>query len=258
MDEEKEQAPLMVLEPVQGEVSGSVTISRALANASHGLNLNEKRLMMAALRCIDSRRSPYTYARDGYVRVRIRADEFAAIADLKPSNAEGAHSSAVYEGMKAACNALYDRSITWREGKKLIRLRWVFKATYHDDEAWAEICFSPDLTPHIFTLKNKFVRYELELARGLRSTYSWRLLELLMTQKDTGFYTVTVDDLRARLEVPEKWRYGQIKRDAIERAMKELNAKADLIINYRETKQGRSVHSLQFTFVKNPQGMLDV
>src|SRR5476651_1678494 len=60
-----------------GRIKGTVAMSRALVNAQHGLSLNEKRLMMTALRSIDSRKSPYQHGKaDGYVSVRIRADEF--------------------------------------------------------------------------------------------------------------------------------------------------------------------------------------
>ena len=42
----------------EGEVGGSVTMSRALAQSAHGLTLNEARVMMLATRCIDPRKSP--------------------------------------------------------------------------------------------------------------------------------------------------------------------------------------------------------
>ena len=78
--------------------------------------------------------------------------------------------------------------------------------------------------------------------------YSSNLLRLLMTQKDTGFKTITIEDFRRTMEVPEKYRYGDIKRYAIVAPVKELNEKADMRIEWSETKRGRSVHSLQFTF----------
>ena len=44
------------------------------------------------------------------------------------------------------------------------------------------------------------------------------------------------------------YRYADIKRYAITPAVKELNEKADLVIDWKESKRGRAVHSLQFTF----------
>ena len=241
-----------------GRVKGTVAMSRALVNAQQGLSLNEKRLMMTALRSIDSKKSPYQHGKsDGYVSVRVRADEFAAVADLAARSGEK-QSAAAYRGLKEACASLYERKLTYMDGKKLVKLRWVWKATYHDGEGWAEICFSPDLTPHIFLLQRRFVTYQLKFAQGLQSIYSWRLLELLMREKDRGVLLITVDDLRQTLEIPDTYRFADIKRRVIDTAVGELNKKADLIIQWQPVKRGRAVCSLRFAFVENPQGRLDV
>ncbi|MGF6613087.1 hypothetical protein OKW45_008075 [Paraburkholderia sp. WSM4175] len=248
-------SPEEILE-VDGRIKGTVAMSRALVNAQHGLSLNEKRLMMTALRSIDSRKSPYQHGKaDGYVSVRIRADEFAAVGALAPRSGEK-QAAAAYQGMKEACASLLERKLSYTDGKKRVQLRWVWKATYHDGEGWAEICFSPDLTPHIFLLQRKFVSYQLEFARGLQSIYSWRLLELLMREKDRGRLLITVDDLRTALEVPETYRFADIKRRVIDMAVGELNEKADLVIDWKGIKRGRAVHSLEFRFVENPQQRL--
>ena len=241
-EEEAEQA-------AQG-IGGSLTMSRALAESAHGLTLNEARVMMLAMRCVDPRLSPYKYARNGYVHVRVTAAEFAQLANLKVGD-DGYTPRAAYEGLKAACDKLYERTASWTEGKRHVKLRWVWKAVYHEGEAWAEVAFSPDMTKHLFMLGEKFVRYRLELARGLRSIYSTNLLRLLMTQKDTGFKTILLEDFRTTMEVPESYRYADIKRYAIVPAVKELNEKSDLAISWSETKRGRAVYSLQFRFTVN-------
>jgi plasmid replication initiation protein len=237
-------------------IGGCVTMSRALAVSAHGLTLNEARVMMLACRLIDPRKSPYSYAKDGYVKVRVTADEFAQLADM--AGDDGRTPTAAYEGLKAACDKLFERRASWREGKKQIRLAWVWKSTYHDGEGWAEVCFSPDMTQHLFMLGEKFVRYRLEMARGLRSLYSANLLRLLMTQKDTGFLAITLEDFRQAMEVPEGYRYADINRRVISVAIKELQEKAELVIQCQEFKRGRSVHSLRFTFVQNPQQSLAI
>lgn len=233
-------------------ISGSVTMSRALAVSAHGLTLNEARVMLLACRLIEPRKSPYSYAKDGYVKVRVTAEQFAQLADM--AGDDGRTPTAAYEGLKAACDKLFERRASWREGKKQIRLAWVWRSTYHDGEGWAEVCFSPDMTRHLFMLGEKFVRYRLELARGLRSLYSANLLRLLMTQKDTGFLAITLEDFRNAMEVPEGYRYADINRRVIHFAIKELQEKAGLVIQCQEFKRGRSVHSLRFTFIQNPQG----
>lgn len=69
----------------------------------------------------------------------------------------------------------------------------------------------------------------------LRNSYAWQQF-------------ITLEDFRKTMEVPETKRYGDIKRYAIVAPVKELNDKADMRIEWKETKRGRSVHSLQFTF----------
>jgi plasmid replication initiation protein len=231
----------------RGEIAGSVTMSRALAESAHGLGINEARIVMLALRCVDSRKSAYKQFKDGIIRVRITAAEFAQLANFGPNN-EGYTPRAAYSGLRDACKRLYDRSTTWTDGKKTTSTRWTFKTVYHDGEAYAEIFFTPDITKHLTMLGEKFVRYRLEYARGLRSVYSTSLLRLLMTQKDTGFKTMLIADFAHAMDVPKTYKYGDIKRYAIIPAVQELNDKADLSITWKETKKGRTVSSVQFYF----------
>ena len=122
-----------------GQVRGTVAMSRALVNAQQGLTLNENRVMMAALRCVDSKKSPYLHSKGtGYVSVRVRADEFAALAALAPRSGEK-QATAAYEGLKEGCASLQKRQLTYMDGPKKVVLNWVWKAVYHEREGWAEI-----------------------------------------------------------------------------------------------------------------------
>lgn len=83
------------------------------------------------------------------MKVQAHAADFAKIANLMPDEL-GYTNRAAYEGLKTACDKLLDRMAVWREGPKLNKMRWVYKATYHSKEAWAEISFSPERTTHIW------------------------------------------------------------------------------------------------------------
>ena len=97
----------------ESSLGGSVTMSRALAVSAHGLTLNEARVMMLACRLIDPRKAPHAYARDGYVKVRVTADEFAQLANMAGDGERTP--TAAYEGLKAACDKLFERRASWRE-----------------------------------------------------------------------------------------------------------------------------------------------
>jgi plasmid replication initiation protein len=57
------------------------------------------------------------------------------------------------------------------------------------------------------------------------------------------------------MEVTEGYKYGDIKRYAIGKPVNELNEKADMHIEWKETKRGRSVYSLPFSFVKKEKAV---
>lgn len=234
------------------QIKGHVSMSRALAMSAHNLTINEARVMMLACRSLDSTKTPRFYdPSSGYVKVKITIEEFAKIADIEKKN--GKFPGAVYDGLKAGCNRIFERRASWREGKKQIKLAWVWKATYHDEEGWAEICFSPDITPHLLDLKNRFITYRLELVKGLRSIYSANLLRLLMTQKNTKKLVITLEKFREVMEIPESYRFADINRYAIQVAIKELEKRSGLLIQCQLIKKGRSVHSLQFNFIDAPK-----
>ena len=138
-DPQPQATPMTLSYPEEdlAKVGGSVTMSRALAESAHGLTLNEARVMMLAMRAIDPRFSPYKYDRTGSVKVRVTAAEFAQLAGLAPG-ADGYTPRAAYDGLKAACSKLYERSASWTEGKRQIRMRWAWKTVYHEGEAWAD------------------------------------------------------------------------------------------------------------------------
>lgn len=234
-----------------------VTMTNALTRAGHGLTLAEKRLVMAAVSKLDSRR----VLKPGEVpRTKITATEYAEIAEVDMRTA--------YEALQGAAKNLFERKLTFfepahkRNGKQLkpIRtdMRWVGRCKYHDGEAWVELSWWPDLLPHLTGLQRQFTTYQLQQASALRSVYSWRLLELLMRFKSTGKAEYTIEDFAASMDATEKQRtnFNNIKRRMIEPAVKELTQKDGWLIQWEAVKAGRKVKSLRFTFMRNPQGSL--
>ncbi len=113
---------------------------------------------------------------------------------------------------------------------------------------------------HLVGLQRQFTTYQLQQASALRSTYSWKLLELLMRFKDTGRAEYMIEDFCASMGATEKQRadFNNIKRRMIEPAVRELQEKDGWLIQWMPIKAGRKVKSLSFTFMRNPQGRLDV
>lgn len=233
-----------------------VTMTNALTRAGHGLTLAEKRLVMAAISKLDSRKQ---YLPGEVPTTRITAAEYAELAECSMPTA--------YEALQDASKQLYQRSITFYEpafkrGKKALEptrvtMRWVGQVHYQKGEGWVELYWWPKLLPHLTGIKKQFTSYQLQQASALRSTYSWKLLELLTRFESTGTAEYTVEDFKASMDAPPSLSdFGQIKRRIIEPAVKELQEKDGWLIQWITIKAGRKVASLRFTFMRNPQGRL--
>ncbi len=236
-----------------------VSMSNALTRAGHGLTLAEKRLVMAAVSKLDSRRA----LKPGAVpTTKVSAQEYADVA--------GCSMQTAYEALQDAAKNLFNRKITYfepaykRNGKPLkpIRtdMRWVGRCQYHEGEGWVELGWWPELLPALTGLEKQFTTYQLQQASALRSTYSWRLLELLTRFESTGWAEYSIEDFATSMDATEKQRenFNNIKRRIIEPAVKELTEKDGWVIQWEPIKAGRKVRAVRFSFERDPQGRLAI
>ena len=235
-----------------------ITMTNALTRAGHGLTLAEKRLVMMAVSKLDSKKA----LPPGEVpTTRITAAEYVEAFGVDPNTA--------YTQLQTGAKHLHTRHITFfepafkRGGKPLpptrVVMNWVGQVKYQEGEGWVELYWWPKLLPHLTGLKRQFTTYQLQQASALRSAYSWKLLELLMRFQGTGRAEYTIEDFKASMETPPSLTdFGQVKRRVIDPAVKELTEKDGWLIQWEPIKAGRRVARLRFTFMRDPQGRLDV
>ena len=103
-------------------------------------------------------------------------------------------------------------------------------------------------------IKKQFTEYQLKQATALRSIHSWRLLELLMRFKSTGWAEYTIEDFGISMQATEKQRsdFGKIRTQIIEPAVKELIEKDGWQIQWQPINAGRRVKAVRFDFSRNP------
>lgn len=226
-----------------------VVKSNSLIQASYKLSLNEQRLVLLAVSGLNSKRVANRPGFNQVEGIKITAAEFGEAWNLPMNKA--------YEALRDATNELYERSIVEIKGKRTTKDRWVSRVAYHHGEGWAELSFSPHITPHLTSLGKNFTEYRLGQVANLRSTYSVRLFEWCIQFVDNGWLTITLDDLVQRLGIAYT-RYVDIRRYVIEPAVKELQAKSNLDIQWAPIKEGRSVKAIRFTFKEQDQRKLDL
>ena len=234
-----------------------MTMSNALTRAGHGLSLPEKRIVFIAISKMNPRK-PLPLNQFGIHTSKITAAEYAELAQCEIQTA--------YQALKEAAKAFYSRSITFfepahkRKGGGLVQvhMRWVGEVKYYEKEGWAELHWWPEVLPHLSGLSKHFSSYQLQQATALRSTYSWKLLELLNRFKNSGWAEYTIEDFFTSMDAPPSLQdFGQLRRRVIEPAVKELNEKDGWKISWTPIKAGRRVKAVRFEFGGKKPPILD-
>jgi len=224
-------------------VSLKVTKSNDLIEASYKLTLNEQRLVLLAIARLDSRK-PMPNG-----KLTIRAVEFAETFAVEPKHA--------YAALEEAATRLYERDIKTYDGRYRERFRWVYSVRYHEREGCVTLGFSPEVTPYLTLLHQRFTSYELKQIVRLNSPYAIRVYELLKQFTETGERTITLEQFKERLELSEQYaRFYDLKRRIVDPAVKEINGHTDLEVEWDTVRQGRKIKGLLFTFSKAVQQRL--
>ncbi|MCT7639123.1 replication initiation protein [Aliarcobacter butzleri] len=113
-----------------------------------------------------------------------------------------------------------------------------------------EYAFDKRLKPFLLELKDNFTRYQINDVLKLRSSYSIQVFELLTQYKTIGNRSLTMEEFREILCIPEKYRNPDIKRllDAIQKDLKE---NTQIEFNYEIEKLGRKFNKIHFNIKDN-------
>jgi plasmid replication initiation protein len=132
-------------------------------------------------------------------------------------------------------------------------------AQYLEGDGKITCSFNSYITPHLIGLRQKFTKYPLQISSSFKSSYTWRMYEILVSwAKDpkvtegilAGWCTIEVTELRQMLGVPESYPWGMFDKQIIQTAKTELLEKANIEIEIERTKSGRKITHLKFIFAE--------
>jgi len=232
-------------------LDNNVTMANVAARAAHSLTLPEKRIVMGGVSFLDSRKGRNAYTDAKARTFRITAQDYQEIAQLNnPKDA--------YKELARAAHRLVRRQMKHERytsrGIKLVEINWLEEAVYHRGEGWIEICFTSKALPYLTEIKQRFTKYKLEQTAGLRSVYSWRLLEYLTSWgKERGARTIDLKKFREMMEIPDSYKYKDIRVRVVEPAVSELSAKDGWEIQWQGIKKGRSYTAITFLWERSAQ-----
>lgn len=216
-----------------------------LIGATYSLGVAEQRVIFLAI--IEAREQDKLIDAMGLLRISAKSYQ----------NQFNVSKQTAYEALKKAVIGLFYAELEYSQtdqktGKQAHhKIRWVEHIAYIDDAACVDLQFTSSIIPLITRLKERYTEYELKQISGLRSEYAIRLYELLSQWRSVGKVpNMTLQDLRKKLGVADD-KYQEIsdlKKRVIRLAISQINDNTDLIAAYHQTKTGREVTGISFTF----------
>lgn len=232
-------------DPSYDMTDNTVTKSHALSRAYYRFSLVEKRCMEALISKLNPMRS------DNIQDIELRAVDYAKAFDVSEKNA--------YEQLSGAVDALLHRVIIVNETKgRIVKMTLTARATYEEKLGKITVTFNPLIVPHLIGLRDHFSSYPLKEVVHFSSAYTWRFYELLVSwaqkKEDTGgvlagWFTVSVEELRNMLGVPDSYAWVIFERQVLNVVKAELLEKANIQVNITRKKTSRKITHLKIEFI---------
>ncbi|MDQ7083464.1 MAG: replication initiation protein [Sulfurovum sp.] len=174
----------------------------------------------------------------------------------------GSTSHKTYEYVDAMTDELMKKPFKVGDEK----FNWIYYAKYHKGDNYVVLKIAPELKPYLLALSNNFLKYNIVNILPLKSAYVIRLYELCKDYyaegtrykpKTSVLFDMKIDRLRELFNIPDSYKYNDIRRHIIDKSVKQFKEKTDIQISYTEIKLGRKVHSLHITVKENNKGSND-
>jgi len=173
----------------------------------------------------------------------------------------------VYKDIDKATTALMSNPIKiLRPNDGFLKVNWLSEAEWVPGTGEMELRVSPKLKPYLLELRERFVEYGIENILPLKSSYVIRLYEILKHEfrkvsmyngQDKVIYEMSVQELRDKFNIPNSYRYNDIKKHITDKAQKQFKEKTDIQFQYKEIKRGRAVNKIEFVISSNTKGSND-
>lgn len=225
------------------ENSEVVAKSNRLVEASYRLTLNEQRIIL------------YAICRGREEDTLLTPDEPIVItAEAFSKQFPSVGAGHVYQQLKDAMDALYERSVTLYDTDKetglpeVIKTRWISKASYIDGAGRVKVMFTADVIKYIARLESQLTSYDLEKVGNMTSAYAIRIYELLAQHRGIGNRTFNLAWLRETLQIaPGEYKLtSDFIRKVIEVAVGQINKHSDITVSYKPQKTGRAITDFVF------------
>ena len=230
-------------------VNNSVTKSNVLARAYYRFNIVEKRIMEALI----SQVNPQNNNINQLQKLELNAIDYARIYNV--------HKKVAYRDLEKGVCGLMHRvfSVEISGGREEFTL--MSNAQYLEGKGKITCSFNMYITPHLIGLKGKFTKYPLNSTANFKSSYTWRIYELLVSWAQdpkltdglfAGWCSISVDELRDMLGVPKTYQWVNFQKQVLLVAKTELLEKVNIELDIEAIKTSRKITHLKFIFSTLP------
>jgi len=225
----------------------STTKSNSLARAYYRFNLIEKRVMESLI----SQLNPKCEAVSQIQKLELKAIDYSRTFNVSKKHA--------YEHIENAVGGLMHKvfSISTPKGREEFTL--MSNAQYVDGEGKITCSFNPYIVPHLIGLHQKFTKYPLVATINFKSSYTWRMYEVLVSwaknPKHTdgilaGWFTMEINELRQTLGIPKSYKFNHVKLRVLDLAKIELKQNLGIELEIKYIKTGRKITHVKFSFAE--------
>lgn len=174
----------------------------------------------------------------------IHIDELKELTGSQPN----------YGSLRKASKELISRLYTIIDGEKTSQLTALAFFRYEKGSATLELSFSSEIRKYFFELQDQYTLLQFQVASRLASKYSKRIYEMLSQFRSSGWFIISVQELKERLRLIDLEtgkdtypKFGEFSRRALEIAQKEINVDStDIYFTYIPQVTGRKITHLEF------------
>ena len=228
-----------------------VVQSNRYINYHHKLTKSEVRILEVAI--VDARETEQGLSTDSPLKLTVKryAERF------------GLTWEAAYGALLEASETLIKKQYEYPHPKypdnpkKNIKSNYLQDFSPMADEGYFELTFTRSVIEEITRLDGKkmpYTQYFLEQTAKMKSVYSIRLFQILSawrkklsnTGKPTPIYKIEEMRLQLGIEPEEYERMYDFKTKILDIALREINKKTDMGVDYIQVKQGRKIAGFKF------------
>lgn len=231
------------------DVTLPVVQSYTLINGKQSLKLNSAKLIRSAIMQLareDRNFQPYV----------ITIQEIADLLNISASN--------VYRDIEGITDDIIKNPVEIKQNdgpkkEKWIKVPWVKRCEYNSDVGLL-ILLNDDLAPLLYNLQDFMAQYPYEEIGDMRSIYSLRIFELVMSRVykelrygETLVVAITVQEIKEACNCEGLYKeFSNLKLRVIDPAVNEVNKHTSYDFSYRALKASRSVVAIEFTIKLKP------